>query len=133
MDYHLRMNVEFRDENVPLSEEQKLNRKQILTQVTTQPETFGMDVWDTEAFPYDVEGCGSTRCIAGWALFFAGVSTRDLMVRGNVLLTDVKITQEAVRVMGLSEGEYYRANSAGLFHLYSEEDAVEQLRELTVE
>jgi hypothetical protein len=128
--------IKFRDENVPLTEDQKLNRKQILTQITSQPETFNMDVWDTFAFPYELPQdnyCGTTRCVAGWALFFAEIPIRDLMVKANVLATDMNITREAVRAMGLTQEEYYRGSSAGLFHLYSDEDAVEQLHELAVE
>lgn len=121
----------FRDPNVPLTEEQKLNRKQIYHQITTVPESFSMDLWDTEYFAEPYDNCGTTKCIAGWALAYADIKISDLEIKNDVVSTDLNITREAINAMGLTREEYYSYNSDGLFHLYDDEGAVERMRQLS--
>lgn len=61
--------------------------QKVLDQIETDPESFDMDTWETvgvegipRSNPYfdpatgrhrSTEYCGTTRCIAGWAIYFA--------------------------------------------------------------
>lgn len=62
-----------------MNQEQKALAQKILNQVENYPESLHMDSWEASCLPdrYNwktgeaVEGCGTTRCIAGWAVHFA--------------------------------------------------------------
>lgn len=42
--------------------------QKVYDQITSQPETFDMESWESDD-EYE-DSCGTTRCVAGWALYF---------------------------------------------------------------
>jgi len=93
-----RSSLIFRDPATPLSLEQRELRKQVYKQIDADPDTFDMSSWESSV---DVTGarCGTTRCVAGWAQFFA---------RGEVFPHDaVSVKQDAITLLGLTHDEYY--------------------------
>lgn len=111
-----RLADEFRRPGVPLSEEAALLRKQTLYQIENEPETFNMCTWDSSATRASsvidalaqataTGHCGTTRCLAGWALYLAGqpVTAHEAAVAVE------EIEARAVRVLELTQGEYLGA------------------------
>jgi hypothetical protein len=121
----------FRDPAVPLSPEQLEMRKLVLKQALSSPETFWMGTWEATSmsgrFRPEDGYCGTTRCVAGWAQFFArGAVYKD----GDAGLGIHRTGVDAVRLLGLTEREFYpNPDDAGLFYI-CEEEAVRRLREL---
>lgn len=68
-----------------MNEAQRELAKKILAQVEERPELLEMSNWEYEGAVglYDwkaqeeVEGCGTTRCIAGWAIHFSKISPSE--------------------------------------------------------
>jgi hypothetical protein len=121
----------FRDPSVPVTPEQMALRKRVYRQVKRHPETFYMGSWE-EIPPANGTECNTTRCIGGWAQFFA---------RGHVYQTadparNIPVVEEdAVILMGLSEEEYGCSDlndDEGLFYL-DDDEAVERMRVLAGE
>lgn len=62
-----------------MNDEQRVLTEKVLAQVERQPESLDMASWcNTEnddrqnwKTGWKVEGCGTTRCIAGWTVYFA--------------------------------------------------------------
>ena len=81
----------YRDQKVPLTEDQRLLRKRVLHQIETEPETFDMSSWEGEY------ACGTTRCLAGWAVFFGGESER--------YKRQTSWSDDAIRLLGLTSDE----------------------------
>jgi hypothetical protein len=122
----------FRDPSVPVTPEQLAMRKRVYQQVKQHPETFYMGCWEDIAREIRGVQCNTTRCIGGWAQFFA---------RGHVYQTADPyraipvVEEDAVVLMGLSEEEYGAAvldDDDGLFYL-DDAEAVERLRILADE
>ena len=122
------LQASFRKPGVAVTPEQMLVRKQTYEQVTEQPKTFAMTSWENEqAGAIDAGGsgpsCRTTRCLAGWAQY---------LVRGVVIQHigfEDDVNYDAIRVMGLSEEEYYRYGRGGLFFT-GDQEAVRWLAEL---
>lgn len=89
--------MHFRDPGTPLTEDQLLMRKRVLHQAEAEPETFAM-----AAYQGRNASCGTTRCIAGWAVYL----TRGYWYKRGACedLEDKK--QLAVDVLGLTQEEY---------------------------
>lgn len=82
--------------NVPLA-------VQVLNQVTLEPQTHAQDLW--------VSSCGTTRCIAGWALELSGTRIKrdkhgeTVLYRGNrnwEAVSGSQIRAEAGAALGIS-------------------------------
>ncbi|HEY1705517.1 MAG TPA: hypothetical protein VGG75_38010 [Trebonia sp.] len=107
----------FRDPAVPLGPEKLELRRLVLKQAEAHPDTFNMTEWELSA------GCRTTRCIAGWAQFFA---------RGQVNQQEGSsfVETDAIRLLGLTEEEFFDVDEADdLFHL-ADTPAVDRLRYL---
>lgn len=132
----------FRHPDVKLTFAQLELRKRVLKQVENEPEAFDMNYWEWMEDEEELrrlqeagQPCGTTRCLAGWALFESGgkvpTGYHPFVSRPNAEI-------DGIRVLGLTEDEYYGSEDDGwyaedrcdgLFY-YSEEDAVDRLREL---
>lgn len=118
----------FRNPDEPLTEDQRLVRKQIFEQVVNLPESFSMSFWDAKLY-HPQEDCGTTRCVAGWAIHFSGIdileicTLQDLTIHGSD-----KIVEHAIKVMGLTREEY-TDGEARLFYTTAA-DAIERLGNL---
>jgi hypothetical protein len=117
--------------------------KKILAQVEDQPESLYMASWEVFNNRYRVDwknntdeivpGCGTTRCIAGWAVHFAsqkGEDAYDARVRiaGELDLGGYSWMRVAGRLLGLSESD-----AEVLFLEHDEAEAVEALRKLAAD
>ena len=116
----------------------KLGRR-VLDHVTANPEQLDMSVWG------EVGPCGTSACLAGWALIFSGwalVDDNTFRRASDGYETDrpTFIAEEARRVLDLTDGDFWRPArpeetgegshpSVCLFEVYDEE-AVKWLREL---
>lgn len=112
--------------------------KKILEQVDSHPETLYMGTWESEKNGelYDwktdkyVEGCGTTRCVAGWAVHFNARRGEDIFSARNRLQVELgtrgcSFMDVAGRLLGLNERE------AGHVFLEADEgEAVDVLRRL---
>lgn len=114
----------FRDAGTPLSEDQALMRKRVLHQAVTEPETFDMAYYEAE------RGCGTTRCIAGWAVYF-----ERGWVHANDRWDPDGLKQAAISALGLTLVEYYGPGNwfDGLDLFYDEPGGLERLRKLAGE
>ncbi len=127
--------MRFRNPAVPLTEEQLLNRKRVLYQVTTEPQTFSMSTWDVRIEPPEELQrlgftCSTVRCIAGWALYFGGA---DIIAIDAAACDDggTDIEAAGIALLGLTSDEYYGAPGGRKPLFYdTEEDAVDRLRAL---
>lgn len=118
--------MEFRNPGTPLTDEQKILRKEVYRQISDEPESLYMNNWEGY-----MPTCGTTRCVAGWAQHFM---TGQMVNR-------MTVKQDAVTGLGLTEAEYfgrtyYRDQEAefesSLFYL-SNEEALERMRQLVEE
>ena len=115
----------------------------ILAQVESQPESLYMGFWEVFDNHERVDwkndpderapGCGTTRCVAGWAVHFAsnpGEGAWDARIRLAVELglDGHSWMRVAARLLGLNE---YDADV--LFLQYGEAEAVEALRKLAAD
>lgn len=106
------MELQYRDPSTPLTIEQSEIRKMVYKQISGQPETFNMSTWFYVPQPFVVEmarvhgeACHTTRCVAGWAQFYAhGKSTL------------INVDQDAITAMGLTWDEYSYGCEFGLFY-----------------
>lgn len=124
--------VIFRDPAVPLGSDELERRRQVYKQAVAHPDTFDMRDWETVAYdlrdwPGGTPSCRTTRCIAGWAQFFA---------RGEVNSDDIlqpDVAADAVTVLALTEDEYFGPvnidEDYALFYL-PDDVALARLREL---
>lgn len=118
-----------------MNEEQKALAQKILDQVDRQPETLYMGTWETVDLEHlynwktgeRVEECGTTRCIAGWAVHFASCPQEDVFHAMSRVAQELGLerTFEAVagRLLGLDQFDASR-----LFFEADEEEAVHFLR-----
>jgi hypothetical protein len=107
----------------------ELGRK-IRDHVTTYPKQLNMTAWGEVNDDY----CGTSACIAGWALIFSGWSlVEDNTFRrasdGYETDSPVAISDEARRLLDLSDEDYWRERRGCLFSV-REDMAVKWLREL---
>lgn len=124
------MTLPFRNPETPLTFEQLELRKQVLKQVENEPDSFDMNSWeqvfsDGEREIYQSDGrtrtvCGTTRCLGGWAIHFAGESSRNIDAPRN----------RGIKLLGLTPDEYFIPGVGGLFYT-SDTIAVEHFREIT--
>lgn len=107
----------YRDPSTPLTTAQAMMRKKVYDQISNHPDEFDMAWWSrTNTFvnpEMEIEACGTTRCVAGWAQFFA---------KGEVDTYNVKT--DAIELMGLTREEYFDHDEEGyldvntaLFHV----------------
>jgi len=62
--------------------------KQIQEQIRKEPRQFYMGYWFTNGYGDDIPNCGTTACIAGWALALSwGLNPRQAEARTNRLKT----------------------------------------------
>jgi uncharacterized low-complexity protein len=123
-----------------MNDEQKALAEKILAQVEIEPESLYMGAWVTEGnedrynWKTDeaVGGCGTTRCIAGWAIHFAakpGEGRSDRMTRRRIAqeagLEDWSYTHVGAHLLGLS-----KERAEWLFIGASENEAVDALRSM---
>lgn len=120
-----------------MNEEQKELARKILDQVERQPETLYMGAWELSyndslhnwKTDESVEGCGTTRCIAGWAVHLAardGEEPRDTRWRiahENGLLS-AAYESVGAHLLGLGVRD-----ARSLFLEMDEEEAVAFLRQ----
>lgn len=119
-----------------MNDEQRAIAEKVLAQAERQPESLAMSSW-FDPINYarlnwktgeEVEGCGTTRCIAGWAVHFASNPGEHEHV------ARVRIAREAglnswshmtvgAHLLGLNPGE-----SETLFIDLNEQEAVDFLR-----
>jgi hypothetical protein len=110
----------FRDPSVPLAPDQLELRRLVLKEIEAHPDTFDMDDWE-RAWRLRYEGvCKTTRCLAGWAQYFA---------RGAVNVNGVGTDVDAAGLLGLTEKEYYEGTNDGLFYT-TEAFALVRMRQL---
>ena len=112
----------FRYPEVPLTLEQLELRRLVLKQVTAHPDTFDMRDWEENLSAGNGE-CRTTRCIAGWAQYFA---------RGEVTFysdgeRDVEV--DAITLLGLTRDEFRVSGAKNLFYA-SNQAALTRLHEL---
>lgn len=88
----------FREPGTPLSEDAKLLRKRVLAQIEDEPSSFDMRTWESTLDLLGMDGsCHTTRCLAGWATFFAD---------GKVPRSADVITPRAIELLELTMEEY---------------------------
>jgi hypothetical protein len=117
--------------------------KKILAQVESQPESLYMGLWEEFDNHFRVDwknnpdeiapGCGTTRCIAGWAVHFAsnpGEGAWETRVRlaDELDLAGPSWMRVGARLLGLDEHD-----ADALFLQYGEAEAVEALRKLAAD
>jgi len=117
--------------------------KKILAQVEDQPESLYMGTWEAFHNHYRedwknnpgeiVPGCGTTRCIAGWAVHFASQKGEDawearVRIAAELDLGGYSWMRVAGRLLGLSASD-----AEVLFLEHNEAEAVEALRKLAAD
>lgn len=119
------MTLPFRDPASPLTDKQCQVRELVLTQIITAPATFDMANWEA----YDDERCGTVRCIAGWANYYAYGNAWG-PIRPESFETLSSTPAYAIKALGLTEDEYLpHSESWPLFHAH-DEDAIERMHKL---
>jgi hypothetical protein len=120
----------FREPSTPLEPEQMAMRKQVLEQIELYPHSFDMTDWEFIPEEYaDPKTCHTTRCMAGWAQYFA---RGEVFEFGNFVLGIPPVYEDAILLMGFTEAEFgYDPDhdENGLFYL-SDTEAVQRLRQL---
>lgn len=120
-----------------MDQKQKELAQKILDQVGREPHTLYMGAWedrvDDEAYDWKtdeyVEFCGTTRCVAGWAVHFSakpGESVRaavNRIARTELIRWDYE--EVGAHLLGLDQ-----ATAKRLFFELDEQDAVEFLENL---
>lgn len=100
-------------------------RQQVLEQITVHPETHDQGSWE---YPVD---CGTSRCVAGWAIHFDAPAARDIWEAKSEAAHRLGLngyiatySQVGAKLLGLGE---YEADE--LFHGADDEEAVDLLRQ----
>lgn len=106
--------------------------KKVLEKITQEPQWFNMNHWFDKC-EVVVDGrnrCGTTACLAGWAMLLSGEFKLDYY--GEPILTNTGSYEEnGARLLGLPIEEV-RDPGGNLF--YSDEyEAIDRLRELIAE
>lgn len=123
------MAFQFRDPASPLTDKQCQIRELVLNQIITAPDTFDMANWECHDDGY--RG-GTTRCIAGWANYFAYGNAWG-PIRPEPFETLSSTPAYAIKALGLTEDEYLpHSKSWPLFHAH-DEDATERMHTLVHE
>lgn len=90
----------WREPGTPLTAAQRWLRRKILKLAAKDPGNFQMDTWETRL------GCGTQRCMAGWAQFLM----TGAVDRGTV-------RNDAIGYLGLTRDEYFgTASQRSLFY-----------------
>jgi hypothetical protein len=114
---------EFRNPETPLDPYQKLMRNAVYAQISGHPDSFDMGSYEDDSF------CGTTRCIAGWAVHLAGAPACSY-------LSVDQIHAIAIRVLGLTSSEYgsdtFTEVPDALFYT-GNQDALERMRQFAEE
>jgi hypothetical protein len=97
----------FRDPATPLTPKQIKVRKATARQVIENPLSFDMNDWEIqdESWGDNETMCYTTRCAAGWALYFH----RGRVQSDDGLIHSAEVEEEGIRALGLTEKEYYEA------------------------
>lgn len=119
--------LKWRDET-PLTFEQVEYRKMVYKQISADDESFDMGSWEwsPETLGHalrllpEFNNCRTTRCVAGWAQFYAKGAVREPTVE-----------QDAIDAMGLSWLDYRGTDPAkvGLFRTNAD-DALARMKVL---
>lgn len=116
----------FRRPGTPLTEDQLLLRKRVLHAIESDPGQFSMRWWDTVSLGIQY-GCGTSRCLAGWALHLAGAPASRPEGSSSV-------ERRAVLALGLTHDEFWgrprEFSGSGLFYA-GDAEALARLREIT--
>lgn len=117
----------FRTPETKLTWEQLDLRKRVLKQIENEPDSFDMLHWEViDGYSTErqvrVRTCGTTRCLAGWALHEAGQP---------VIHPDAHPDARAWSVLGLTYDEYRAEGNDGLFYLPEDYAALEAFRKIT--
>lgn len=96
--------------------------RKIYTQIASEPESFDMGDWEREGDPE----CGTTRCVAGWAIAFeldidrkGFIYSKDLSELGKRFEVNPSYFKVGAALLGLTHEEAYM-----LF--YASEERAEQ-------
>lgn len=102
-----------------------VRRQQVLNQITAHPELHYQGSWESR------KECGTTRCVAGWAVHFAAPEASDLGEAKRQAVADLGIEHEvhsfsgvAARLLGLNGYE-----AGELFLDAADDEAVDLLRQ----
>ncbi len=116
----------FRDPGTPLTPEQAELRRLVLKQVEADPAAFSMRDWESVQFR-DFSGCGTTRCLEGWAEFFAYGEVDGIQSNSIHSATGVSL-------LGLTKDEYFGdgvpSGDRRLFFV-GDAEALRRMREIT--
>jgi hypothetical protein len=105
----------FRHPETPLTETQKLLRKQVAEQVTDDRAHFDMHCWSTTA----ERTCDTVACLAGWAVHLSGQNAFEVK----------EVDSAAILLLGLTRREYVDDRTGPLFFA-SEEEAIRRMQAL---
>jgi hypothetical protein len=101
----------------------ELGRK-VLEHVTAHRGQFDMSIY-VDADPE----CGTTACLAGWAMLLSGYRAADASVMRPDGSYVIDKSNEAARLLGLDHAEQYGSyGDCTLFGEFSEERAIERFR-----
>lgn len=85
-------------------------------QITEHPETHNQGTWSRRT------ECGTTRCIAGWAVALSAVEWYSTAAGGMHLASGRTVEETAERLLGLDWDE-----ASDLFYEWDADDALEML------
>jgi hypothetical protein len=102
--------------------------QRVLAQITEHPETHNQNTWESR--------CGTTRCVAGWAIYFASVDA-------GVPAQGVTLSVRVRGVFGPGDGSFQHAartilrldweTSEELFHYATDDETVVLIQNLIAE
>lgn len=114
----------FRDPDAPLTVEQSDMRKRVNKTIHDERDAFDMGTWEKN-LRYDREtgkpltDCKTTRCVAGWAQFYA---------RGKVYIDTVE--QAAITALGLTREEFGGHELTSQLFYLRDDDALDRMEAL---
>ena len=99
---------------------------QVRDQITSHPETHFQGMFERDHHVLDNGSCGTTRCIAGWAIFFATGNTVQKECFAWPPLSQMEKHPEGMgaKLLGLTDDEAHK-----LFYQMDEHKALELLDE----
>ena len=105
----------------------ELGRK-VLDYVTAHRDQFDMNV-----FGEHVPACGTTACLAGWALLLSGyqITGFDLFARPDgTEVSGETLSREAGWLLGIPAEEFDADGECPLFYVEDDDEAIERFRAL---
>lgn len=86
--------LRYRDPGCPVSPRAMELRRQVLKQARTHPGTLFMGAWEV------MEGCRTTRCIAGWAQYFGDGEVTTLVLSRAIELLELSYAEFVLQEEG---------------------------------